>query len=64
MFGIGTILVMIFLAVSTVASIYECGRYSAKDAKDKIQKAKDVRNTQALAVVFDIVLIALLYFLH
>lgn len=66
------LVVFVLLVLSMIAGVYEAGKYSAQNAiyygdiyiKDKVQKAKDVRNVQAIAVFMNFILFALLYFLH
>lgn len=60
MFGIiGTIVTMLIIGTSALANIYEAGKYSNADAKDKVRKAREVRNTAILAFIVDAIVIML-----
>jgi hypothetical protein len=62
MFGIiGIAFALLIFGISALANLHTAGKYSAEDAKDRIEKAKTVRNASYDSFILHVIAIALLF---
>jgi hypothetical protein len=60
---IGIWLMVAMVTFSALANLYDAGKYSNPNSKDKVQKAKDVRNASATSFVFGVIVLAIVFLL-
>lgn len=60
---IGIWLMVASVAISALMNLYDAGKYSNPNSKDKVTKAKDVRNSSAFAFVIGVAILAIVFLL-